>query len=143
LATAEIGEFSVSRVEIDRPYPSRTIDTLLEFREHFRAGSEFFFITGLDAILGIDTWKEYMRLPSLCKLVSTTRPGYSAAEVESLPDEIRLNLILLEIPQLDISSTEIRSRVRDGKGIRFLVPHLVEKYIEHSGLYRDPEVPRN
>jgi len=60
-----------------------------------------------------------------------------------LPDEIRLNLILLEIPQLDISSTEIRSRVRDGKGIRFLVPHLVEKYIEHSGLYRDPEVPRN
>ena len=48
-----------------------------------------------------------------------------------------MGLRLLEIPQFAISSTEIRSRVRDGKGIRFLVPHLVEKYIEHRGLYRE------
>ena len=143
LATAEIREFSVSRTEIDRPHPSHTVDTLLEFLGYNPAKSEFFFITGLDAILGIDTWKDYMRLPSLCTLVSTTRPGYSTSGIESLPFEIRLGLRLLEIPQFAISSTEIRSRVRDGKGVRFLVPHLVEKYIEHCGLYRDPEVPRN
>jgi len=142
LATAEVGEFSVSRTEIARPYPSHTVDTLSEFHENSQVRSEFFFITGLDALLGIETWKDYARLPSLCTLVSTTRPGYSAAGVKSLPDEIRQGLKLLKIPQFDISSTDIRSRVRDGKGIRFLVPRLVEKYIEHCGLYREPEVPR-
>ena len=143
LSTAEIREFSVSRTEIERPYLSHTVDTLSELRERSPAGTEFFFITGLDALLGIETWKDYMRLPSLCTLVSTTRPGYSSAGVESLPNEVKLGLKLLEIPQFAISSTEIRSRVRDGKGIRFLVPHLVEKYIGHSGLYKNPEVPRN
>ena len=143
LATAETMEFSVSRAEVDRLHPSHTVDTLEEFRERSPAKSEFFFITGLDALLGIDTWKDYLRLPSLCTLVSTTRPGYSASGVESLPDKIRLGLRLLEIPQFAISSTDIRSRVRDGKGIRFMVPHLVEKYIERRGLYRDLEVPRS
>ena len=143
LATAEVMEFSVSRTEIDRPYPSHTVDTLEKFREHSLVKSAFFFITGLDALLGIDTWKDYLRLPSLCTLVSTTRPGYSAGRVESLPDEIRLGLRLLEIPQFAISSTDIRSRVRDGKGIRFLAPHLVERYIEWRGLYREQEAPRN
>lgn len=141
LATAEVKEFSVSRTEIDRPYLSHTVDTLTEFRERSQAKSEFFFITGLDAILGIDTWKNYLRLPSLCTLISTTRPGYSISSVESLPDGIRQCLKLLEIPQLAISSTDIRSRVRDGKGIRFLVPHLVEKYIERCGFYKDQEGP--
>ena len=143
LATVDVGEFSVSRAEIERPHPSYTIDTLEKFLESEAAGSEIFFITGLDALLEIETWKDYMRLPSLCTLVSTTRPGYSASGVESLPDGIKLGLKLLQMPQFDISSTDIRSRVRGGKGIRFLVPHPVEKYIEHYGLYRDPEVPRN
>ena len=143
LATAEVKEFSVSRTEIDRPYPSHTVDTLSEFIEGGAVRSELFFITGLDALLGIETWKDYMRLPSLCTLVSATRPGYSVSGVKSLPEEIRFALRLLEIPQFAISSTDIRSRVRDGKGVRFLVPHLVEKYIEHCGLYRDPEVPRS
>ena len=142
LATAEVRAFSVSRTEIDRLHPSHTVDTLEEFRKHSNAKSEFFFITGLDALLGIETWKDYMRLPSLCTLVSTTRPGYSSSGVGSLPEEIRHELRLLEIPQFAISSTEIRSRVRDGKGIRFLVPHLVEEYIECSGLYKDAEVSR-
>jgi nicotinate-nucleotide adenylyltransferase len=141
LATAEVKEFSVSRTEIDRPHSSHTVDTLLEFRESSPAGAknEFFFITGLDAMLEINTWKEYARLPSLCTLVSTTRPGYSVSGVDSLPDGIKRSLRLLEIPQFAISSTEIRSRVREGKSIRFLVPHLVEKYIEHRSLYKEPE----
>ena len=141
LATAEITEFSVSRTEIARPGPAHTVDTLQELQEKSQAKSEFFFITGLDALLGIETWKDYARLPSLCTLVSTTRPGYPVSGIQSLPDGIRQGLKLLEIPQFDISSTEIRARVRGGRGIRFLVPRLVEKYIEHCGLYRKPEVP--
>ena len=141
LATAGVQEFSVSRTEIDRNRPSHTVDTLDEFLAN-SPRPDLFFITGLDAVLSIDTWKDYKRLPSLCTLVTATRPGYSAAGVEALPEEIRQVLKLVEIPQFAISSTEIRSRVRENRGIRFLVPHLVESYIESCGLYIESEVPR-
>ncbi len=155
LATAGVRDFSVSRMEIDRGRPSHTVDTLQEFLDKNDAAQAFveqdkkdkpqcelFFITGLDALLGIDSWKDYMRLPFLCTLVTATRPGYSVAGIESLPLEIRRSLKVVEIPQFAISSTEIRFRVRNGKGIRFLVPHLVENYIEYCGLYRESGVPQ-
>lgn len=136
LATAGVPEFSVSRTEIDRGYPSHTVDTLREFIEKGIPSENLFFITGLDALLAIETWVDYMLLPSLCTLVTVTRPGYSVQGLDSLPREIRSGLELIEIPQFAISSTEIRQRARDGWGIRFLVPHLVETYIESGGLYR-------
>jgi nicotinate-nucleotide adenylyltransferase len=136
LATAGVREFSVSRTEIDRGRSSHTVDTLAEFLEKSASPRELFFITGLDALLGIDTWKDYMRLPSLCTLVTATRPGYSVDGLELLPPEIRGTLKVIEIPQFAISSTEIRERVHEGRSIRFLVPHLVENYIECCGLYK-------
>ena len=142
LATAGVREFSVSRTEIDRGRPSHTVDTLREFLNQGAPSPELFFITGLDALLGIDTWKDYMQLPSLCTPVTATRPGYSVTGVDALPLDIRRILKLVEIPQFAISSTEIRSRAREGRSIRFLVPHLVESYIESCGLYRNSEVPR-
>ena len=142
LATAGVREFSVYRTEIDRGRPSNTVDTLREFLNQGAPSPELFFITGLDALLGIDTWKDYMQLPSLCTLVTATRPGYSVTGVDALPLDIRRILKLVEIPQFAISSTEIRSRAREGRSIRFLVPHLVESYIESCGLYRNSEVPR-
>ncbi|MDR1874726.1 MAG: nicotinate-nucleotide adenylyltransferase [Synergistaceae bacterium] len=142
LATAGVRDFSVSRTEIDRKRPSHTVDTLREFLEQSARPCELFFITGLDALLGIETWADFMQLPTLCSLVTVTRPGYAVAGLQTLPEAIRRVLKLVEIPQFAISSTEIRARVRDGRGIRFLVPHLVEQYIEHRELYREPEVPR-
>jgi nicotinate-nucleotide adenylyltransferase len=142
LATAGVREFSVSRAEIDRGRPSHTVDTLEEFLAKSSAACEVFFITGLDALLGVGAWKDYMRLPSLCTLVTATRPGYSAEGLGLLPSAIRRALKLVEIPQFAISSTEIRERVRDGRSIRFLVPHLVETYIECSGLYRRERTER-
>ncbi|MDR1649054.1 MAG: nicotinate-nucleotide adenylyltransferase [Synergistaceae bacterium] len=136
LATAGVREFSVSRTEIDRGRPSHTVDTLAEFLEKNASACELFFITGLDALLGIDMWKDYMRIPSLCTLVTATRPGYSVKGVELLPLDIRGALKVIEIPQFAISSTEIRERVHEGRSIRFLVPHLVENYIECCGLYK-------
>lgn len=149
LATAGVREFSVSRIEIDRKRASHTVDTLKELREEgLSAGTGlpsplFFFITGMDALLSIESWKEYLFLPSLCSLVTVTRPGYSASEIEKLPIAIRQVLKIVEIPQFAISSTEVRLRVREGKGIRFLVPHLVENYIEHRGLYRKSRGPES
>lgn len=135
LATAGVREYSVSRTEIDRRVPTHTVDTLGEFIAAGVRPEDLFFITGLDAILSITEWWEYERLPSLCTLVTATRPGYSVEGIEALPEGIRGSLRVVEIPQFAISSTEIRERARSGRGIRFLVPHLVETYIESAGLY--------
>lgn len=136
LATAGVHEYSVSRIEVDRKTPSHTVDTLREFLDKGVKPDELFFITGLDAMLSITSWVDYELLPSLCTLVTATRPGYSIDGINALPEKIRENLKVIEIPQFAISSTEIRERARDGRGIRFLVPHLVEIYIESAGLYK-------
>lgn len=139
LATAGVPEFSVSRMEIDRKRPTYTVDTLREFIAGGTPPEDLFFITGLDALLSIDTWVDYLLLPTLCTLVTATRPGYDVQGVDSLPEGIRDNIRLVEIPEFAISSTEIRRRAGDGRGVRFLVPRLVEAYIESAGLYGNVE----
>ena len=76
LATAGVPEFSVSRMEIERKRPTHTVDTLREFIAGGTPPEDLFFITGLDALLSIDTWVDYLLLPTLCTLVTATRPGY-------------------------------------------------------------------
>ena len=136
LATAGVLEYSVSRTEIDRHESSYTVDTLREFVQAGVNPDELFFITGLDAMLSITTWFEFEKIPELCTLVTARRPGYRVSGIEKLPKFIRDDLKYIEIPQFAISSTEIRERVRQNKGIRFLVPHLVEIYIMSNNLYK-------
>ena len=136
LATAGVLEYSVSRIEIDRKESTHTIDTLKAFIDSGIPPEDLYFITGLDAMLSITTWYEYEKIPELCTLVTARRPGYPVSGIENLPKFIRDKLKYIEIPQFAISSTEIRERTRDRKGIRFLVPHLVEIYIESNNLYR-------
>ena len=136
LATAGVLEYSVSRIEIDRKDSTHTIDTLRAFIESGIKPEDLFFITGLDAMLSITSWFEYEKIPELCTLVTARRPGYPVSGIETLPKFIRDKLKYIEIPQFAISSTEIRERSRNRKGIRFLVPHLVEIYIESNNLYR-------
>ena len=139
LATAGVPEFSVSRMEIERKRPTHTVDTLREFIAGGTPPEDLFFITGLDALLSIDTWVDYLLLPTLCTLVTATRPGYDVQGVDSLPEGIRDNIRLVEIPEFAISSTEIRRRAGHGRGVRILVPRLVEAYIESAGLYGNVE----
>ncbi|MBQ9433696.1 MAG: nicotinate-nucleotide adenylyltransferase [Synergistaceae bacterium] len=136
LATGGVLEYSVSRIEIDRKESTHTVDTLRAFIDSGIAPENLYFITGLDAMLSITSWYEYEKIPELCTLVTARRPGYPVSGIESLPKFIRDKLKYIEIPQFAISSTEIRERTRDRKGIRFLVPHLVEIYIESNNLYR-------
>ena len=136
LATAGVLEYSVSRIEIDRKNSTHTVDTLREFIASGIRPEDLYFITGLDAMLSITSWFEYEKIPELCTLVTARRPGYPVSGIEKLPQFIRDKLKYIEIPQFAISSTEIRERARDGKGIRFLVPHLVEIYIESNNLYK-------
>lgn len=136
LATAGVPEFFVSRMEIDRPYPTHTVDTLESFLNEGISASDLFFITGLDAVLSMTTWFEWERIPQMCTLVTASRPGYSVGGIDGLPSAIRDNLVIVETPQFAMSSTEIRERSCRGQSIRFLVPHLVETYIESNELYK-------
>lgn len=142
MATVTNPLFTVSRIEIDRPGPSFTVDTVRAFREALGAQTRLYFITGFDAVREILTWREPEAFLHLCRVVAVTRPGYPMAEVEALraglrdKAELAEPLDILEVPALAISSSDIRRRVAAGEPIKYLVPESVETYIEKTGLYR-------
>ena len=137
LTTLENKNFTPSRIEIDRKEPSHTVDTLREMRHWYAPEKvDFFFITGLDAVLGMTSWKESEELPKLCRIVAVNRPGCPQKALDSLPEALRDAIIPLEIPLLSISSTEIRRRIEERRSIKYLLPETVEQYIYKKGLYR-------
>ncbi|MDP5225679.1 MULTISPECIES: nicotinate-nucleotide adenylyltransferase [Arthrobacter] len=134
IATASNPRFSVSRVDIDRPGPTYTIDTLRDLHTE-RPGSDLFFITGADAMEQIVSWKDSEELWDLAHFVGVTRPGHE------LTDLGRDGVSLLEVPALAISSTDCRDRVADGNPVWYLVPDGVVQYIAKYGLYDRDEPP--
>jgi nicotinate-nucleotide adenylyltransferase len=137
LATANNPYFEVSRIEIDREGPSYAIDTVVAFRQLYGEDASIYFITGADAVLEILTWKETDKLIRLCKFIAVTRPGYDLSKIsEVLGEEYASAIEILQIPGMDISSTAIRQRVRNGEPIRYLVPEMVYHYIMQHKLYR-------
>jgi len=134
IATASNPRFSVSRVDIDRPGPTYTIDTLKDLRAQAEPADELFFITGADALAEILTWHDAEELFSLAHFVGCTRPGHQLSD-SGLPDG---KVSLVEIPALSISSTECRARVEAGEPVWYLVPDGVVQYIAKRGLYSKP-----
>ena len=132
IATASNPRFSVSRVDIDRPGPTYTIDTLRDLRATRRPDAEFFFITGADALEQIMTWQDADELFKLAHFVGCTRPGHHLSGA-GLPDD---RVSLIEIPALAISSTTCRQRVEAGEPIWYLVPDGIVQYISKRTLYR-------
>lgn len=132
IATASNPSFTVSRVDIDRPGITYTIDTLRDIRT-MRPDAELFFITGADALAEIMKWKDADDMWSLAHFVGVTRPGY-AMDTNSLnvPDGV---VDVIEIPALAISSTDIRRRSSRGEPVWYLVPDGVVQYITKHGLY--------
>ncbi len=133
IATASNPRFSVSRVDIDRPGPTYTIDTLRELRSLYGPEAELFFITGADALEQMMTWQDADELFKLAHFVGCTRPGHRLSGAH-LPDG---RVSLIEIPALAISSTTCRERVAKGVPIWYLVPDGIVQYISKRGLYRD------
>ncbi len=131
IATASNPRFKVSRVDIDRSGPTYTIDTLRELREQF-PDAELFFISGADAIAQILSWKDVGAVWDYAHFVAVSRPGHQM----ELPEAPAGAISTLEIPALAISSTDIRSRVDDGKPVWYLVPDGVVQYIAKHELYR-------
>jgi nicotinate-nucleotide adenylyltransferase len=136
IATASNRAFAVSRIELDHPGPTYTVDTLRRLRADLDPGTQLYFITGADAVLHILTWKDGEEVLELAELIAATRPGYDLSRMAELLPSAGDRVHPMEIPMLAISSTEIRSRVARGAPIQYLVPEGVARYIDNRGLYR-------
>src|SRR5690606_22058099 len=131
IATASNPRFTVSRVDVDRPGLTYTVDTLRDLRAA-RPDAELFFITGADAVEQILTWKDADELWKMAHFVAVSRPGHHLS-VEGLPPGV---VTTLEVPALAISSTDVRRRAEAGQPVWYLVPDGVVQYIAKHGLYR-------
>ena len=132
VATASNPRFSVSRIEVDRPGPTYTIDTLRALKaEH--GDAELFFITGSDALAQILGWRAADELFALAHFVGVSRPGYAPVDLAGFPEGA---VTLLEVPALAISSSDCRVRVAGGHPVWYLVPDGVVQYIDKRHLYR-------
>jgi nicotinate-nucleotide adenylyltransferase len=134
LTAATHPRFEASRMEIDRNGPTYTVDTMAILRDFYGPEVELFFVAGVDAVLMLGTWHRAGGLAGLAEVIAVPRPGFDASALRPGDDWPRVHLA--EVPEVDVSSTEVRRRVREGLPIDGLVPAVVAAYIEEQGLYR-------
>ncbi|MFC1660099.1 nicotinate-nucleotide adenylyltransferase [Gemmatimonadota bacterium] len=127
----------VSEVELGRGGPSFTVDTLKYFRGEFPE-AEILFLMGADQLREIHQWRDFKALPRLCRLVAMTRDGL---DPEELRPSVDVDFHRIQVTRVDLSSTGIRARVREGRSIRHLVPSPVREIIERNHLYWEGESP--
>ena len=145
--------FFTSDVELKRPGKSYSIETISHFKQTFGEELTLFFILGMDAFLEINSWKSYQELFFLCNFIVMTRPQYEIRELNEViptqmmkdfiyrPDEKRFihsskfSLYFKEITSIDISSHSIRTFIKNGRSITYLLPEVVEKYVKEHKLY--------
>jgi nicotinate-nucleotide adenylyltransferase len=131
IATASNPRFWVSRVDIDRPGPTYTIDTIRDIADQ-RPGAELFFITGADALAQILSWKDAEDALKMARFIGVTRPGYELSDAHLPIDSVTL----IDVPAMAISSSDCRERVVAGRPVWYLVPDGVVQYINKHRLYR-------
>ena len=143
LAVASNPFFHASSMEIDRPGPTYTVDTLTQLHEGVDSDGAFYFIVGVDSLSGFRRWKEPDKILELCTMVVVPRPGHEAGDTSFLKS-ICLSesekVLTLNGPLVDVSGTDIRRRVGMGQSVRYQVLEEVESYMCQCGLYRESEV---
>lgn len=135
-AIADNPAFGLWEGELERPGPSFTVETLRAIAAEF-PDSERYFLTGTDAVRDIGKWREPEVCLTLAHFVAFHRPGVTESDArEGIPDHLEPGIVFVPMHGLDISSTEIRERVQQGRSIRYLVPEAVIAVIEENRLYR-------
>ena len=138
LAVKDNPHFEASRIEADRTCTTYAGDTIRHYKAQLGNTAEVFFITGLDALLTIMNWDDSRTYPGICHFVAATRPGCDPEKIKKRFRPFFLPyVIILEEPLLSISSTEIRSRVKERRSIEGMVPEVVRQYICSNNLYRN------
>lgn len=139
LATRSNEKFTVSPMEFLRDGLSYTLDTMNALIEKFGAAAELFFIIGADSMADLSKWYRARELVSKVHFIATKRPGVKVdfpALEEFFGEERMAHIHQVETPGLEISSTDIRARVKAGRSIKYLVPEVVEEYIAKERLYK-------
>jgi len=142
LAIADNDLFSATDIELRRKGPSYTIDTVKALRRRYGGGAQIFFLIGADMLSDLPNWRSVRELARLCTFVPVGRPGARRVDRKALaqalgPAEARATLgRTLKTPLLEISASDIRSRVAAGRTIRYMVPDAVADYIRRRRLYR-------
>jgi nicotinate-nucleotide adenylyltransferase len=140
LATSSNPAFYVSSFEIDREMPSYTLETLQHFREEYGESTGLYFITGTDAVMTMPRWNGVEQFHNYCEIIAVTRPSYIPNYEEFIENasHLKLKVYFITIPALEISSSDIRERIRRGMPIRYLTPTSVAIYIEKQQIYKKP-----
>lgn len=141
LAVGDDARFAVDEREVKRPPPSYTIDTLRDLRKEHGADVELVLLLGIDALAGFPGWREVSEIVRMAEIGVVARPGakFPAAALKKTLGAAgvkRLQAAAEAVIRVDVSSTDIRSRIRGGRTIRYLVTREVEQYIVERGLYR-------
>ncbi len=142
LARASNPHFRISHVDIERPGPSYTVDTLRLLREQWGEETGIYFVIGWDSLEYLLTWHDPAGiLAQLAALVAVRRPGYEdepdyLERMEQRLPGIQQRLLVVPAPQLEISATDLRRRVSEGRPIKYQVPEQVERYIADHKLYQ-------
>ena len=125
--------FDVSDIEIERGGISYTVETVKETKEKFSLSSkDLYFLIGSDSLLDFHSWKEYESILNECRVIIALRPGFRPSRIDP---EILSQIRFANIPQIEVSSSQIRRRVKSGLTIRYMVPEPVRDYISEKDLY--------
>ncbi len=145
LAISGHDKFAISTYEVDRGGVNYTVDTLRSLRET-HPEADWFFLLGADMLHDLPNWREAAKVCELATIVAVRRAGVRQPDFDCLANVVSPERIehfrqqAVEMPAMELSSTEIRRRVRAGLSIRYMTPRAVEKYIETHGLYRSDAI---
>ncbi|MDD6492758.1 MAG: nicotinate-nucleotide adenylyltransferase [Firmicutes bacterium] len=138
LAIKENPYFALSMIEIDREGPTYTFETLQELKKDYPK-DQFYFIMGADSLLTLETWKKPEFIMQNCTLVVAVRGTGTEEKIEKLAAnliyEYQADIKILPARFIDISSSEIRTRIKEKQSIRYMLPESVLSYIEENKLY--------
>jgi len=133
--------FVASRIEIDRKGYTYTVDTMKKLREIYGNDTSLYYIIGADVLNDLLSWRSFEEVFKICEFIAVLRPGNDKKafynQMEYLKDTYGVKIHFIDAPLIEISSTEIRGRVKQGRSIKYLVPESVEEYIESNKLYKE------
>jgi nicotinate-nucleotide adenylyltransferase len=140
--------FAFSDFDLARHGPTYTLDTVTHFAGAWGPGVALYWIIGADSFAELAGWHRVRDLVAACRILTAARPGFEDLEAPALRAAVgeakfeELRDGILSTPRIDVSSTQIRERVRLGRSIRYLVPETVLRFIESHQLYRSPSPQR-
>jgi nicotinate-nucleotide adenylyltransferase len=138
IAVAGLPQFKVSTLELDRPGPHYTVETLSEIRRT-RPDDEIFLLIGGDSLEEFSTWREPERIAELATIVAVNR-GRMSIDLKRmhpmLGDKVASRVQVVSMPGVEISASDLRRRVAEGRSVRFQTPRGVEQYILQHRLYQ-------